>query len=111
VPFIEFDLTKDAFLPCDVWLCRACLFHLSFEDIVKVLKNFAKSTGRLALISNHHGVLKNADITTGDYRPLDLTLPPISLPPPRRLLTDKPHGENEITVGIWQREEIARSVE
>jgi hypothetical protein len=108
--FLEIDLTTDRFPMCDIWLCRACLFHLSFSDIRNVLTNFANSNARLALINSDIDVEKNCNIVTGDYRPLDLTLPPFSFPTPSRFLNDKPHGQSPCIVGIWRREEIGGAI-
>ena len=49
--FREFDLLTDPFPASDAWLCRACLFHLSFADIRIVLENFVRSDGKLAIIT------------------------------------------------------------
>jgi hypothetical protein len=105
--FIQFDLTRDAFPACDIWLCRHCLFHLSFSDIRKTLLNFARSNCETALITNETMVGKNRDIVTGDYRPLDLTLPPINLPPPSETLRDYSARRHPAVTGIWTRQQIA----
>jgi hypothetical protein len=108
--FREFDLLTDPFPASDAWLCRACLFHLSFADIRAVLENFVRSDGRLAIITSHTEVATNGDIATGDYRPLDLTAPPINLPKPSRFLRDISTVASPWIAGIWSREEIASSL-
>jgi hypothetical protein len=108
--FREFDLMTDPFPANDAWLCRACLFHLSFADIRAVLENFVRSDGRLAIITSHTEVATNGDIATGDYRPLDLTAPPINLPKPSRFLRDISTVASPWIAGIWSREEIASSL-
>ena len=105
--FQECDITSDPFPDASVWLCRACLFHLSFADIRKALANFSRSNIALALITTHVGVEQNLDIVTGDYRPLDLTLPPINLPKPRTILKDVTSQTPIQVVGVWRRQEIA----
>jgi SAM-dependent methyltransferase len=101
--FREFDMTSDPFPASDVWLCRACLFHFSFADIRATLENFARSPGGLAIITSDKGIVTNTDIPTGDYRRLDLTLPPFNLPAPTIALRDLP-GQ---IAGVWSREQIA----
>lgn len=89
-----------------VWLCRACLFHFSFADIRAALQNFARSSGRLAIITSEKGIATNTDIATGDYRRLDLMLPPFNLPVPIGTLRDLP-GQ---IAGVWSREQIATTL-
>jgi hypothetical protein len=108
--FIEFDITHDRFPACDVWLCRHCLFHLSFKDIWSAFANFARSSCDLALITNQMNVAKNTDIVTGDYRPLDLTLPPFSLPTPTIMLDDFSEPKHATVVCAWRRETIASRI-
>jgi hypothetical protein len=108
--FIEHDLTTDPFPTCDVWLCRHCLFHLSFEDAFRALRNFVKSTCDVALVTNEKEVTANLDIITGHYRPLDLTLPPFNLPPPRRELQDFAGTSHPMVVGLWHRRDIAAAL-
>jgi SAM-dependent methyltransferase len=104
--FREFDMTSDPFPACDVWLCRACLFHFSFADIRAALENFARSSCHLAIITSDNGIATNTDIATGDYRRLDLTLPPFNLPKPAGVLRDLP-GQ---IAGVWSREQIAAAL-
>jgi hypothetical protein len=108
--FREFDLLTDPFPASDAWLCRACLFHLSFADIRAVLENFVRSDSKLAIITSHIEVPTNSDIATGDYRPLDLTAPPINLPKPSRFLRDISTVASPWIAGVWSREEIASSL-
>jgi hypothetical protein len=104
--FVDFDITRDKFPECDIWLCRDCLFHLSYADIRKALENFVRSSARYALITNHLNVKENSDIVTGDFRFLDLTLPPVSLPAPQLSLHDLPVDGEPRIVGLWSKEQI-----
>ena len=108
--FIEFDLARDPFPKCSIWLCRDCLPHLSFEEIRKVFENFARSKARFALITCHQDVGANRDMITGGFRPLDLTQPPFNLPRPDAFLRDSPLGEAPRFVGIWSRSQIAATL-
>ena len=111
IEFREFDLTQDEFPANNVWLCRACLFHLSFSDIRKVLENFARSDGKIAIITSHQDVRENVDIATGRYRSLDLTKPPIGLPKPHEFLNDVSDDPTPWIAGIWSREEVASALQ
>ena len=80
VDFIKFDMTADVFPMADVWLCRAVFFHLSNRDIYLALEQFSASDIKYILttncVTNQQHI--NSDITTGDWRLLDLTLPPFN---------------------------------
>ena len=108
--FEVFDLTKDEFPDADFWFCKDCLQHLSFHDVRSTLANFASSNVAVALISNHHGIDANVDIETGDFRYLDLTLPPFNLSEPQRTLKDYPVDGEPRLIAMWTREEIARAL-
>jgi hypothetical protein len=105
--FREFDLIIDQFPASDVWLCRACFFHFSYADIHAALQNFARSAGQIAIITSNTGITGNTDIRTGDFRQLDLMLPPFNLPKPAVALRDLP-GQ---IAGVWTRAEIAAALD
>ena len=82
VDFIKFDMTTDIFPASDVWLCRAVFYHLSNRDIYLALEQFAASNIKYILTTNHltGDAHVNKDIKTGDWRLLNLTLPPFNFP-------------------------------
>lgn len=106
VNFIQFDITADPFPQADLWLCRDCLIHLSNADVRKALENFCASEIPYALISNYIGEGPNADIVSGDFRPLDLTKAPFLLPQPEFVINDWPGDENVRQVCLWHREQV-----
>lgn len=82
VDFIKFDMTADVFPAADVWLCRAVFYHLSNRDIYLALEQFVASNINYILTTNcvtdeQH---VNCDIATGDWRSLNLNLPPFNFP-------------------------------
>lgn len=108
-----FDICSDRFPVADVWHCRDCLFHLSFDHARAALRNFARSAIPYALITtNTARWLTNLDIRTGGWRLLDLERPPFNLPRPlERLLKDYPEAlEFPRYVGLWRREQIAAAL-
>jgi hypothetical protein len=106
VRFINFDLTTTPFPAADIWLCRDCLFHLSFADIAATFENFSRSSIKYALLTSHVSHESNLDILTGDFRFLNLTKQPFFLPRPKVVLREA--VANEIRhVGVWSRLEIA----
>jgi len=107
-----FDLRNDEFPDADFWHCRDCMFHLSFDDGLAVLRNFGRCTIPYALITtNTARWLKNIDIETGGHRVTDLERAPYNLPKPLVRLKDYPSGkEFPRYVAMWWREDIARAV-
>jgi len=52
--FIIFDLRHDKINKYDLLLVRDCLYHLSIEDIFKVLENIKKSNVNFILVTNFY---------------------------------------------------------
>jgi len=61
----------------------------------------------IAIITSDTGITGNTDIRTGDFRRLDLTLPPFNFPTPAIALRDLP-GQ---IAGVWTRAEIAAALD
>jgi hypothetical protein len=111
--FSVLDITRDAFPAADLWLCRDCLFHLSYADTLAALENFARSDIPLLLTSTHLNPkhLPNRDIATGGYREIDLCAAPFGLPGgPRDRIADwiVPFPPREMV--LWTRAEIAAAL-
>jgi hypothetical protein len=87
----------------DLWLCRDCLFHLSYKDIAIAIQNFLTSDIRYILTSNHQNCTKNKDITTGSFRLLNLELPPFNLGKPIMVIDDWIEGFPERQLCLWER--------
>lgn len=111
VCFIKFDMTADTFPAADVWLCRAAFYHLSNRDVYLALEQFAASNIKYILTTNciteeHH---INKDIATGDWRSLNLMLPPFNFP--RGALWEiednvAPHPPMPLI--LWEKEQIEK---
>jgi hypothetical protein len=108
--FRVFDITRDRFPKADLWLCRDCLFHLSYADIFAALRQFVHSEIPLALITCHTDVQRNWDIQTGEWRCLDLTKAPFHFPAPSFHIEDWVKGHPKRIVGLWTRKEIATAL-
>ncbi len=83
------DICKDKIPPCDLIMVRDCLFHLSYQDIDNFLKNLSHTDYRYLLTTSHitNQTFKNSDITTGDFRIINLFVPPFSFN--ERLVKDR----------------------
>lgn len=108
----QFDVCIDVFPKVDVWHCRDCLFHLSFDEMWDALRNFALSEIPWALITTHRSRwLRNEDIETGGFRFLDLEKAPFSLPAANEYLADYAPGVDfPRYVGLWSRAQIASTL-
>jgi len=68
-----FDIRKDSFPAADLWLCRACWYHLPFGDIRQSVDNWLRSSIRYALVTSHVGAGQSGDIKLGGFRRLNLS--------------------------------------
>lgn len=80
--FVEFDIARDVFPEADLWMCRDCLFHLSYARIFAALEGFCRSSIGYLMTTTHLNTtgFVNRDIVDGDYRPIDLYSEPFNLP-------------------------------
>ena len=101
IMFQHLDITRDPLPKSDLMVVRDCLFHFSFKDIHRFLRNFHNSNIRFLLTTTHRaiGEVKNYDIVTGDYRKIDLFSTPFCFPDnPVQRITDfiPPHSPREM---------------
>jgi hypothetical protein len=108
VRFVHLDITRDALPGADLMLCRDCLFHLSFADTAAFFDNFLRSGIPLLLTSTHvsRGEIANHDITTGDFRKIDLLAAPYGLPEPLLRIEDWEAPNPERHMCLWSREQL-----
>ncbi|HUX91567.1 MAG TPA: hypothetical protein VMV48_12860 [Gallionellaceae bacterium] len=109
VKFAQFDITADVFPDADVWLCRHVLFHFSNQDIYLALEKFAESNIQYILTTNcvTDDSHTNKDIATGDWRSLNLMLPPFNFPKePLWEIADFVHPHPPLTISLWTRKQI-----
>ena len=71
------DLTKKKIPSADLVICRDLLFHLSFKDGKKFLKNLSQSKYKYLLITSHSNGFDNnfdnlKDIVSGDFRKINI---------------------------------------
>ena len=103
VTFQKIDLVNDTLPAVDAILCRDCLVHLSFDDAQAALANIARSGARWLLTTSFPSVTRNDDIVTGQWRPINLTLPPFNLPEPEQVIAEN-CTESEFadkTLSLW----------
>lgn len=103
--FLVLDVVSDPIPAVDMILCRDCLVHFSLETAVAAIHNIAASNSRWLLITTFPSVKMNRQIKIGGWRPLNLELPPFSLPPPERIINERHCGGSgpyaDKSLGLW----------
>ncbi len=107
VQFEKLDITRDSLPRSDLILCRDCLVHLPLEPALDALRNFKNSGSKYVLTTTYPGLLtaNKQLIITGNWRPLDLTLPPFSFRAPIRLVNEEcteADDFKEKSLGLWE---------
>lgn len=97
----------------DLLLCRDCLVHLSYENILQFFSNFKKSKITYLLtttFTNKDRVNKDVIVNKGTWRPLNLQNAPFNLPEPEYIINEHcTEGDNLFTdksLGLWKRESL-----
>ena len=99
--FVCLDATSTPLESGDVALCREVLFHLSFNDGLKLMRNIRAAGFKHVLFTTDSAVWFNSDIRTGDFRRINLTRSPYGLPRPNRQLTDDKVSTGRV-LAVWQ---------
>jgi hypothetical protein len=86
--FLCRDALSDDLPDADTVLCREVLFHLGFDEIAALLRNVASKPRRWLIATTDASTWFNADIRCGDYRVLNLQLPPFRFPAPDYTIDD-----------------------
>jgi SAM-dependent methyltransferase len=100
VQFLHGDITTLTIPKADLIINRDCLMHLSYGDIERAIKQFNKSGSSLLLSTTWPNVSKNQDITTGQFRPINLQRDPFNFPEPNYLVFES--KEPGRAVAVWQ---------
>jgi hypothetical protein len=106
VHFQNLNLMKDKLPKVDLILCRDCLVHFSYEDIFLALNNICDSGSTYLLATTFPGRRYNYNITTGQWRALNMELAPIMFPPPCRTIneecTENDGAYKDKSLGLWR---------
>lgn len=108
--FTILNVVRDPLPEVDLLLCRDCLVHLSHSDIRKAVVNIKKSSLPYLLATTFPDCEENEDITTGDWRPLNLQKAPFYFPEAVALIVENcSEGEGRYqdkSLGLWRLENI-----
>lgn len=99
--FLCADATRGPIETGDVAICREVLFHLSFKDGLKLLRNVRAAGFQYVLFTTDKSVWFNSDIRSGDFRRINLMKSPYGLPAPLRELRDDKISRGR-ALGVWR---------
>lgn len=104
--FNVLDIMKDQLPPVDLIFSRDCLVHFSFRDIRRTIRNIKRSNSKYLLTTTFTARDQNTDIATGEWRPLNLQLPPFNFPEPIVLInencTEVDGRYPDKSLGLWR---------
>jgi hypothetical protein len=80
--FLKVDVINGPLPQADVILCRDCLVHFSFANIIAAFQTMKASGAEYLLSTTFPAREANKDIVDGDWRPLNLEASPFLLPVP-----------------------------
>lgn len=111
VKFKKLNLISDSLPKSDLVLVRDCLVHFSNSDVKESLENIYRSGGTWLLTTTFINTVKNKDIATGEWRAINLMLPPFTLPKPERIISEGQawvKGQSvDKSLGLWRIEQLA----
>jgi len=100
VNFEVMNLISDPLPRVDLVLCRDCLFHLPDALIMQALQNIRRSGSRFLLTTTFAWKsLPNKEGRLGDWRRLNLELPPFNLPPPAESIIEGTYRDK--SMALW----------
>jgi hypothetical protein len=115
IAFQKLNLLADPLPAVDLVLCRDCLVHFSFMDVWVALDSLCRSGSKYLLTTTFPERVRNADILSGNWRPLNLCAPPFRLPAPLRIIneqcTEVGGAFSDKSLALWRIEDIAAVVE
>ena len=106
VQFRHLDLISSRLPTADLYFVRDVFVHLSLEHINAALENIRSSGSHWLLTTTFPKENVNSDILTGQWRRLNLCLPPFSFPEPTELILEKglpaDHEQADKSLGLWR---------
>ena len=104
--FMVADITRDPLPLADAILCRDCLVHLSFGNIIAAVANFRRSGARWLITTTFPELESNNDCEDGDWRALNFETAPFAWPTAIERLNERCEeaggGWRDKSLGIWE---------
>ena len=107
--FQHLDITADPLPTADLMISRDCWFHLSWDLVGSVIRNFAASDIRYLLTTTYYndGSWSNVDLNIGGFHPIDLLSEPYNFDPAVLHSIEDWHGDHRPRrLCLWSREQI-----
>ena len=105
------DLIEGPVPKHDLVFVRDCLVHLSTEHVKAAIANIKASGSKWLLTTTFPGAGTNEEISTGQWRSIDLQAAPFGLPAPVKLLEegqeDAPGQLPNKMLGLWRLSDLA----
>jgi hypothetical protein len=98
--FLVVDATTDEIPDGDIVLCREVIFHLSFDDIRRLIVNICEKERAYFITTTDTATLFNSDVESGDFRILNLRKAPFNFPDPIAAIKDDDLVPGR-TLSIW----------
>jgi len=100
------DITRDPLPRVDAILCRDCLVHLSFANIISAIANFHRSGATWLITTTFPAWQENFDCEDGDWRALNFERAPFSWGAPVTFLNENcmeaGGGWRDKSLGVWR---------
>lgn len=110
IQFLELDLTIDDLPKVDAIFTRDCLVHFSYSDIKKAISNIINSGSKYLITTSFAERQDNYDITTGDWRPINLLEKPFNFPTPIASIVENCTEDNGVyadkSLLVWEVKQI-----
>lgn len=107
-PRLRFEVLAAELPQTDLILCRDCFAHLTLETVHDMITRIVSSESKWLLTSTYPHSKYNGELhKAGDYRPINLTLPPFSFPPEHRLICDDRQLDKHL--GLWKIADLSQS--
>lgn len=112
VHFECLNLAEDNLPKVDLIFSRDCLVHLSFDDALRIIRNFKNSGSKYLLTTTFVSRESNNDLVGKDsfWRPLNMQLSPFNFPAPLQLINEQCSEEGGLfadkSLALWRLEDI-----
>lgn len=107
--FVHLNLLTSDLPKADLVLCRDCLVHFSYEDVITAIENIRCSHSTYLLTTTFLN-RTNKSITTGDWAPYNLQAPPFNFPEPLRIINENCKERYPLyidkSLGLWRINEL-----
>jgi hypothetical protein len=105
ITFMTKDLTRDALPQGDLFICRDCLVHLSFQNCRCAIENIKQSGAKWLIATTFTSLESNIDIEDGDWRALNMQASPFNFPSPVSTIvedcTEADGAYRDKSLGLW----------